>query len=86
MAAAARVHIRVEMQPEGVRAAGVARFLGSEGDAAGSGIAAESAPSEVLVWEEKLWATAVGEAEASAEPMIPSIGTDACYDRGVSCF
>lgn len=78
VAAAVRLHIRVEVRPEGGRAAGVARFPSSEGDAAGSVIAAESAPCGVLAREETCWATVAEAGDASAEPMLPSIGTDAC--------
>ena len=45
---------------------------GEEADAAGSVIAAESAPFEVIIGERASWATAVAAVGAFAEPVRPS--------------
>ena len=64
------------------------RGLGSPGDeeadAAGSVIAAESAPCGVLVREGACWATAVAAAGAPAEPVPPSKGTGKTEAKAVS--
>ena len=76
-AAAAGRLVRVEMRPEGGQAVGGTGPAGVEGaDAAGSVIAAESAPCNVLVGEGAWWATAVKVAGASAQPVPPSEGTE----------
>ena len=72
-AAAAGRLVRVEMRPEGGQAVGGTGPAGVEGaDAAGSVIAAESAPFEVIIGERASWATAVAAVGAFAEPVRPS--------------
>ena len=68
------------MQPERGEAVGGAGSLGGEGaDAAGSVIAAESAPCEVLVGKTECWATAIAAAGAFSEP-VPSLESTAKTD------
>ena len=77
--------IRAEMRPEGGKPAGGARSPGSEGtDAAGSVIAADSAPCEVLDGEGACWATVVAASDASADPVPPSEGTAKTEEKAVS--
>ena len=69
MAAIARRRVRVEMRPQGGKAIGsTGSPSGEEVDAAGSVIAVDSAPCEVLVGEGACWAIAVAAAGGSAEP------------------
>ena len=64
------------MRPEGGKAVvGAGSPCGEGADAAGSMIAAESAPCEVPDGEGACWATLVAAAGASAEPVPPSEGT-----------
>ena len=68
--------VRLEMRPECGQAGGGAGSLCGEGaDAAGSVIAVESAPCEVLDEEGACRATLVVAAGASAELVLPSDGT-----------
>ena len=72
------------MQPEASKAIGGAESPGGEGaDAAGSMIAAESAPCEVLVGEGPCWTTAVTAAGASVEAAPPSEGAVNRRESGV---
>ena len=66
----------MEIRPEGGKAAvGAGSPCGEGADAAGSVIAAESAPCEVLDGQGACWATLVAAARASTEPVPPSEGT-----------
>ena len=84
MAAVLR-RVRVEMRLEGGKAVGGAGSPCGEGaDAAGSVIAAESAPCEMLDGKGACWATLVAAAGASAEPVPLPGGTAKTESKAVS--